>query len=148
MKEIFETKKRPDNYDFLYNLNKMIYEISEKEIKIEMKNLPVIGEIRNASKMKKKVKYNMFGTITGRLSTEQDSFPILTMNKNLRCIVEPNNDFLLELDFNAFEPRILLALNGKKQPNTDLHECMMREVLLHYPLYKRRRSNFSMIKIL
>ena len=130
MKEIFETKKRPDNYDFLYNLNKMIYEISEKEIKIEMKNLPVIGEIRNASKMKKKVKYNMFGTITGRLSTEQDSFPILTMNKNLRCIVEPNNDFLLELDFNAFEPRILLALNGKKQPNTDLHEWNKDNILI------------------
>lgn len=122
MKQIFETHKRPDNYDFLYNLNKMIYGIAENEVKINMKNLPVIGEIRNASKMKKKVKYNMFGTITGRLSAEQDSFPILTMNKNLRCIVEPTNDFLLELDYNAFEPRVLLALNGKKQPNTDLHE--------------------------
>ena len=122
MKQIFETHKRPENYDFLYNLNKMIYEIAEKDVKINMKNLPVIGEIRNASKMKKKVKYNMFGTITGRLSAEQDSFPILTMNKNLRSIVEPTNDFLLELDFNAFEPRILLALNGKKQPAVDLHE--------------------------
>jgi len=122
IKEIFETKQRPENYDFLYELNKVIYEISQNEVKIEMKNLPIIGEIRNASKMKKKVKYNMFGTITGRLSAEQDSFPILTMNKNLRCIVEPTNNFLLELDFNAFEPRILLALNGKKQPNADLHE--------------------------
>lgn len=122
MKQIFETHKRPENYDFLYNLNKMIYEIAEKDVKINMKNLPVIGEIRSASKMKKNVKYNMFGTITGRLSAEQDSFPILTMNKNLRSIVEPTNDFLLELDFNAFEPRILLALNGKKQPSVDLHE--------------------------
>ena len=122
MKQIFETHKKPENYDFLYNLNKTIYEIAENEVKINMKNLPAIGEIRNASKMKKKVKYNMFGTITGRLSTEQDSFPILTMNKNLRSIVEPTNDFLLELDYNAFEPRILLALNGKKQPATDLHE--------------------------
>lgn len=122
MKQIFETHKRPENYDFLYNLNKMIYEIAEKDVKINMKNLPVIGEIRNASKMKKNVKYNMFGTVTGRLSADHDSFPILTMNKNLRSIVEPTNDFLLELDFNAFEPRILLALNGKKQPTTDLHE--------------------------
>jgi len=122
MKEVFETKKRPENYDFLYSLNKLLYEISQNDVKIEMKNLPAIGEIRSASKMKKKVKYNMFGTVTGRLSADQDSFPILTMNKNLRCIVEPTNDFLLELDFNAFEPRVLLALNGKKQPNTDLHE--------------------------
>lgn len=130
IKEIFETRKRPDNYDFLYNLNKMIYEISENEVKVNMKNLPVIGEIRNASKMKKKVKYNMFGTVTGRLSAEHDNFPILTMNKNLRCIVEPTNDFLLELDYNAFEPRVLLALNGKKQPNTDLHEWNKDNVFL------------------
>jgi hypothetical protein len=122
MKEIFETKKRPENYEFLYDLNKMLHRISQNDVKVEMKNLPAIGEIRSASKMKKKVKYNMFGTVTGRLSSEQDSFPILTMNKNLRCIVEPTNNFLLELDFNAFEPRVLLALNGKKQPNTDLHE--------------------------
>ena len=122
LKNVFDTHERPDNYDFLYNLNKMLNEIAEKEVKIEMKNLPIIGEIKNASKMKKKVKYNLFGTVTGRLSAEQDSFPILTMNKNLRCIVEPTNDFLLELDYNAFEPRVLLALNGKKQPSADLHE--------------------------
>lgn len=130
MKEVFEIKKRPENYDFLYNLNKMIYDISQKDVRIEMKNLPIIGEIKNASKMKKKVKYNMFGTVTGRLSAEHDSFPILTMNKNLRCIVEPTNDFLLELDYNAFEPRVLLALNGKKQPNTDLHEWNKDNVFL------------------
>ena len=122
LKNVFDTHEKPDNYDFLYNLNKMLNEVAEKEVKIEMKNLPIIGEIKNASKMKKKVKYNLFGTVTGRLSAEQDSFPILTMNKNLRCIVEPTNDFLLELDYNAFEPRVLLALNGKKQPSADLHE--------------------------
>jgi hypothetical protein len=130
LKNIFDTHKRPDNYDFLYNLNKMLNEIAEKEVKVEMKNLPLIGEIKNASKMKKKVKYNLFGTVTGRLSAEQDSFPILTMNKNLRCIVGPTNDFLLELDYNAFEPRVLLALNGKKQPSADLHEWNKDNVFL------------------
>jgi hypothetical protein len=122
IKNVFETYKRPNNYDFLYNLNKMIYEISEHQVKINTKNIPTIGEIKNINKMKKKVKYNMFGTITGRLAAEQDSFPILTMNKNIRSIIEPNNEFLLEIDFNAFEPRVLLALNEKKQPKIDLHE--------------------------
>jgi hypothetical protein len=130
LKNVFDTHKKPDNYDFLYNLNKMLHEVAEKEVKVEMKNLPLIGEIKNASKMKKKVKYNLFGTVTGRLSAEQDSFPILTMNKNLRCIVEPTNDFLLELDYNAFEPRVLLALNGKKQPSADLHEWNKDNVFL------------------
>ena len=50
------------------------------------------------------------------------SSDLLTLSKNLRHIVEPTNDFLLEMDFNAFEPRILIALNKKEQPKEDLHD--------------------------
>ena len=125
LNEIFEKYEKPDNYDFLYDLNTMIYEIAEREVKIDLTKLLQAANItayKNVDKIKKKVKYNMFGAITGRLSTEHDSFPILTLSKNLRGIVQPTNDFLLELDFNTFEPRILIALNGKEQPKEDLHD--------------------------
>ena len=125
LNEIFEKYEKPDNYDFLYDLNTMIYEIAEREVKIDLTKLLQAANItayKNVDKIKKKVRYNMFGAITGRLSTEHDSFPILTLSKNLRGIVQPTNDFLLELDFNAFEPRILIALNGKEQPKEDLHD--------------------------
>ena len=125
LSEIFETHAKPENYNFLYDLNKMIYEIAEREVRLNFSKILETGNVnlyKNLDKIKKKTKYNMFGAITGRLSTEHDSFPILTLSKNLRHIVEPTNDFLLEMDFNAFEPRILIALNKKEQPKEDLHD--------------------------
>lgn len=133
LNEIFEKYEKPDNYDFLYDLNKMIYEIAERDVKIDLSKLLETANIsayKNIDKIKKKVKYNMFGAITGRLSTEHDSFPILTLSKNLRGVIQPANDFLLELDFNAFEPRILIALNGKEQPKEDLHDWNRDNIFL------------------
>jgi hypothetical protein len=133
LNEIFEKYEKPSNYDFLYDLNKMIYEIGEKEVKIDLSKLLETANVsayKNVDKIKKKVKYNMYGAITGRLTTEHDSFPILTLSKNLRGIIQPTNDFLLELDFNAFEPRILIALNGKEQPKEDLHDWNKDNIFL------------------
>jgi hypothetical protein len=133
LNEIFEKYEKPSNYDFLYDLNKMIYEIGEKEVKLDLSKLLETANVsayKNVDKIKKKVKYNMYGAITGRLTTEQDSFPILTLSKNLRGIVQPTNDFLLELDFNAFEPRILIALSGKEQPKEDLHDWNKDNIFL------------------
>ena len=68
------------------------------------------------------IKYNLFGSITGRLAAEKNSFPILTMNKDCRFLLSPTNDAFLELDYNACELRVLLALNEHTQPEIDLHD--------------------------
>ena len=44
------------------------------------------------------------------------------MNKEFRSAIEPTNDWILELDYNAAELRTLLALAGKEQPNEDIHQ--------------------------
>ena len=44
------------------------------------------------------------------------------MAKQYRKIVEPVNDYFVELDYNAAELRVLLALGGLLQPVEDIHE--------------------------
>jgi DNA polymerase I-like protein with 3'-5' exonuclease and polymerase domains len=107
----------------------MVYEISQQKLNIELTELNKnMHETKTRSFAKKihnnnwKIDYNIFGTITGRLSTKKNSFPILTMSKDYRKIVKPKNDWFIELDFNAAELRCLLSLNEKQQPEQDIHE--------------------------
>ena len=46
----------------------------------------------------------------------------MNLSKQYRKVIHPKNDFFLELDYNAAEVRVFLALSGFKQPETDIHE--------------------------
>ena len=126
---VFDNYERPDNYDFLVDLHKTVDRMSDVPFNLDFTEL---NELRYKTKVRDFVKkysgrqqhcrYNVWGTRTGRLTTIPNSFPIMTMPKSYRKIIKPNNDWLLELDYNAAELRTVLALSGRKQPPEDIHE--------------------------
>ena len=127
-KHVLDTYEKPKNYDYLLQMTKLLTNISHNHLKIDFSSLNSTMHREKTRRFREKaqnlpkyVRYNLFGTKTGRLTTKRSSFPIMTMNKEFRSVVKPNNDYFLELDFNAAEIRTLLALAGAKQPLEDIH---------------------------
>jgi hypothetical protein len=129
---IFETYQKPKNYEFLMELLFFVKRIEQREINLDMKSLAPSSDASDGiSKLKdcsNNISYNPWGTVTGRLTTNKSSFPILTLNKKLRGCVKPQNDVFVELDFNAAELRVLLGLLGEEQPDNDMHTWIGKNV--------------------
>lgn len=124
----FENYEKPTNYDFLLDLTKLVEKIKYQELNIDASALKSqLGAYRSRAFLKKLnkidpfIRYNIFGTVTGRLTTKTNSFPILTLDKKHRRVLKPSNDLFIELDFNAAELRTFIALSGQEQPQQDLH---------------------------
>jgi len=123
---VFETCERPTNYDFMHDLLIFLKKMESKSLNVQIENLNFsdIKVRQSVSKIKNsenKIMYNPWATATGRLATRTNSFPILTLNKDLRSSLEPNNDLFVELDYNSAELRVLLGLLGQDQPEEDIH---------------------------
>ena len=125
---VFENHEKPKNYDFLLDLSELIGDIAQNKINFDetylknnLNDIKVRSWLKKVRNCRPYVNYNIFGTITGRLSTEKNSFPILTLPRLYRRCIKPTNNWFLELDFNAAELRTVLALSGYKQPQEDLH---------------------------
>ncbi len=132
---VFDTFSRPDNYQFMHDLIEMVTDIRCRSLNIDISPIghllsSVRGQNfhRTVQSVRHACDYNPWGTVTGRLATNPNSFPILTMNKEFRSCVHPTNDWLLELDFNAAELRTLLALSGEEQPPNDIHDWNVKNV--------------------
>lgn len=126
---------RPKNYNFLVSVAKVLNRIEGRSLNINIENISKdLSNVTTRNFWKKirgteqRVRYNIFGTKTGRLSTMRNSFPIHTVGKDARKVIEPVNDFLVELDFNAAELRTLLALSGSEQPAEDIHEWNIKNI--------------------
>ena len=125
---VFENFEKPDNYDHLARVQKLIHKIKYQKLNLSMDNCRALfTSTSNRIKAKellnnyRYIDYNLFGTVTGRLTTCRDSFPILTMKKELRQLVKPANDLFVSLDYNGAEVRMLLELCGHEQPKEDIH---------------------------
>ena len=129
---IIDNNKKPVNYDYLLDLEKTLTDIKTQKLNLNFNKLSTLDQKTNdfIQKYENKdcyIMYNQFTSKTGRLTTEDTSFPILTMNKKYRSVIQPNNDFFLEIDYNAAEIRTFLALSDIQQPNMDIHEWNMHK---------------------
>jgi len=132
---IFDNCERPENYNNILNLEKMITEIKSQPLKIDtsvIKSITVQDRniIKTLQECDKVISYDQFKTVTGRLSTKKNSFPVMTLAKKYRKVLRPTNDWLFEIDFNACELRVALGLLGHEQPEGDLHEWNLKNVFL------------------
>ena len=132
---VLNTYPKPQNYDFMYNLVEMLSDIRSQTLDVEIGTIKhLLSSVRgqNFHRTLQNVKhvcdYNPWGTVTGRLATNPNTFPVLTMNKEFRACVKPKNDWFVELDFNAAELRAFLALAGVAQPTNDIHDWNVRHV--------------------
>ena len=132
---IFKTVTRPVRYKFYHHTTALLSDIANRKLNIDRRTLksfekdPKLGRhVTTILERPPYVKYNLFGTKTGRLTTTKDSFPILTLPKSLRSAIRPQNDYFLEIDFNGAEVRTLLGLLDKEQPNIDIHEFHLAQI--------------------
>ncbi len=133
---VFENHEKPKNHTFMVNLMEMCYDVSQ--------NIPVIdlNRLFRYSKNDRKayhlfnqvkgqntpIMYDVWGSVTGRLTTKPGSFPILNLKKEIADCVKPKNDVFIQLDFNGAEIRTLLSLAGLEQPEEDIHEWNMKNI--------------------
>ena len=127
---VIENKPKPKNYSFLVETLETIHAIKDQTIQIDWDNHNLLfitdpkarSLHKRFSKVKSFINYNIFGTITGRLTTFPNSFPIMNLKTEHRKIVLPQNDLFVELDFNAAEIRTLFSLANMPQPIADIHQ--------------------------
>ena len=125
---VFENFEVPPNYDHLNAVQKLLHQIKYQTLHLNTDNCKKLfynsarrSTIKKLLSSPAWIDYNLFGTVTGRLATNPNSFPILTMKKEIRQIVKPCNDWFLSLDYNGAEVRTFLALGEHPQPQEDIH---------------------------
>ena len=132
---VFENYEKPENYDFMVEITKVLTRIRHQKLNIDVSSLSDKAHMPKFRQAMRKFahidpycRYVINGTKTGRLTSQRNSFPVMTMDKDFRSIVKPTNDWFIELDFNAAEIRTLMALGGSVTPQEDIHNWNARNL--------------------
>ena len=129
-KYVFDNHSKPANHKFMIDLSKLVYEISQNPVILDQEKLFKYQTIDYKARSLWKafggktphIFYDIYGSVTGRLTTKTNSFPILNLKKDIADIVKPKNNIFIQFDFNGAEVRTLLSLSGEPQPQEDIHE--------------------------
>ena len=134
---IFASLDKPTHYRLLHDSYVTTYNIAKRPLSINKHKLFKYSKIDAKARHLWKwlqhnphptVNYDLFGSVTGRITTKVGSFPIMNLKRELKDIVEPKWDCFLELDFNAAEIRTMISLMGQEQPQEDIHEWNIKNI--------------------
>lgn len=133
---VFVSYEKPKEYDFYRRFNELLVDIKYRPLNIDLEKMKenILSEkdlnyYHRVLDFSNNINYNLFGSITGRLSVHKNSFPIQNFPKDYRSILKPHNDWFVAFDINAAELRTALALLNSSQPDGDLYEWVGKDVL-------------------
>ena len=133
---VFNNYDRPANHDFIVDLMIMASEIAKNPVLINQEVLKKASKhdlkarslLNFLNGKNKPIYYDVFGSVTGRLTTKNGSFPIMNLKKELANCVVPKNDIFVQFDLNGAEIRTLLAITSGDHPKEDVHEFHMKNI--------------------
>ena len=132
---VFETYEKPKNHDHLASIHELLVDISNQKLNLNTEGCrglfvsyrarPQVQIILDTPPY---LHYNLYGTVTGRLTTSSRGVGLMSMEKKLRKLLKPNNDWFVSLDYNGADVRTFLGLLGEEQPQEDIHEWNSRHL--------------------
>jgi len=133
---VFDNYEKPDNHQFIVDLYEMASDIQKNPILVDHKVLKKASKTDMKARAllnflngeNKPISYDVWGSVTGRLTTKQGSFPIMNLKKELANCVIPKNDVFIQFDLNGAEIRTLLALSTGDHPKEDIHEFHVKKI--------------------
>ena len=133
---IFTNYQKPQNHQIMVDLFNMTSEIAKRPVLIDhgvlkkhaKTDLKARSLVNTLNGENRPIMYDVWGSVTGRLTTKQGSFPIMNMKKELANCIIPKNNLFIQFDLNGAEIRTLISLSTGTHPREDIHEYNMKNV--------------------
>ncbi len=132
---VFDTHKKPKNHDHLASIHELLVDISNQKLNLNTEDCRGLfisyiarPQVKTVLDTPPYLHYNLYGTVTGRLTTSSKGVGLMSMDKKLRKLLKPNNDWFVSFDYNGADVRTFLGLLGEEQPQEDIHEWNSRHL--------------------
>jgi len=147
---IFSNVEKPKNHDFMVDLAVMTNKIKQNPIIIDQNvlkkaskhDMKAMALLNSLGGKNVPIRYDIWGSKTGRLTTKSGSFPIMNLKKEIANCVVPKNDIFIQFDLNGAEIRTFISLSTDTHPEVDIHEWNMEHVLSNITERKQAKTKF------
>jgi hypothetical protein len=124
---------KPNNYEAVLGMYDVVKDIRRRPLNIVKteNNKEEYAEVmlqKARRRFKNRIDYKINGGKTGRLGLYKESFPILTLKRELRNTLGNNNGQLVEFDYNGADIRVAWALAGYEQPDGDMYNFINKRL--------------------